>query len=191
MKKLILSLALVCAAVAANAATFNWTTAGLSSSQVIYAKGSTSTTLYTANNAAVLYLFDAAVVSQDALLTSLRSGGDISKLTSVTSQSLASSSKITAKEFTYGAAEVDYNFYTAVLNGEDVLITASVLAAGQASDTSPVSFSGLKGISSAAGFDETATFATKGAGWYAVPEPTSGLLMMVGCALLALKRKHA
>ena len=30
-----------------------------------------------------------------------------------------------------------------------------------------------------------------GAGWYAVPEPTSGLLMLLGMAGLALKRKRA
>ena len=30
-----------------------------------------------------------------------------------------------------------------------------------------------------------------GAGWYAVPEPTSGLLMLVGLAGLALCRKRA
>ena len=30
-----------------------------------------------------------------------------------------------------------------------------------------------------------------GAGWYAVPEPTSGLLLLIGVAGLALKRKRA
>ena len=191
MKKLIVSLALVCAAVAANAATFNWKGSGSSANKIIYAKGSTTTTLYSANNAAILYLFDAGVVSQDALLTSLRDGGSITSLTSVASQSLADTSKIVDQEFTYGVAGNDYNFYTAVINGDDILITASTQVGAQATDTPDVSFGSLKSISSAAGFGDTATFASNGAGWYAIPEPTSGMLLLVGCALMALKRKRA
>lgn len=33
--------------------------------------------------------------------------------------------------------------------------------------------------------------ATSGGGWQAIPEPTSGMLLLVGCALMALKRKRA
>ena len=39
--------------------------------------------------------------------------------------------------------------------------------------------------------DNAGTTAYGSAGWYAVPEPTSGLLMLLGMAGLALKRKRA
>ena len=42
------------------------------------------------------------------------------------------------------------------------------------------------------GFDSAYTFSTANAGaWQSVPEPTSGLLMLLGIAGLALKRKRA
>ena len=190
MKKLLLALAIASASMVVSAATanWNWTTSGLGSSQVIYAKDGT-TTLYTANNAAVLYLFDAGVVSQDSLLSSLRNGNTIDKLTSITSQSLADTSKITAKEFAYGTPETTYNYYTAVINGDDVFVTTSIEKLGQLSDTTSIAFSGLKAASSTVFADDTATFTT--GGWYAIPEPTSGMLLLVGCALMALKRKRA
>ena len=190
MKKLLIALAIASASMVVSAATanWNWTKSGLGSSQVIYAKDGT-TTLYTANNAAVLYLFDAGVVSQDSLLASLREGKAISSLTSVTSQDLADTSKITDQEFSYGTVGNDYNFYTAVINGDDVFLTASTTAAAQISDASSVAFSGLKSASSTVFADDNATFTT--GGWYAIPEPTSGMLLLVGCALMALKRKRA
>ena len=43
--------------------------------------------------------------------------------------------------------------------------------------------------SKAAALDATKGYT--GAGWYAVPEPTSGLLMLVGLAGLALRRRRA
>ncbi len=190
MKKLLV-LALIGATMVANAASFNWDSTGKAANKVIYAKGSTETTLYSANNLAMLYLFDAAVVSQDSLLTALRSGDAISTLTSVASQQLNESSKITAQEVTYGTVGNNYNLYMAVLNGNDVLLTASEAYGAQLSDVPDVAFAGLKSISQATGFDDKATFAANGAGWYAVPEPTSGLLLLVGGALLALKRKRA
>ena len=139
-----------------------------------------------------MYLFDAAVTSQDTLLAGLRGDKGITDFTSVTSQTLASNSQIAAKEFTYGAAGSSYDFYFAIVNGDDVFLSAKVNQAAQASDTASVSFSGLNAATKNVFADTTATFAANGAGWYAAaPEPTSGLLLLLGMAGLALKRKRA
>ena len=192
MKKLLIALGIAAVAVCTQAASFSWSSTGLATSKNIYAKDG-STLLYAANNAAVLYLFDAAVVSQDALLTALRADSTktLADFTSVAHQDIASNSRITTQAVTYGTADGNYNFYMAVINGDDVFLSASTAAAGQQSDTSPITINGLTSATKNTFADTTATFASNGAGWYAVPEPTSGLMLLLGMAGLALKRKRA
>ncbi len=192
MKKLMIALAVTVCAVAANAAAFNWTSSGTNSGKTI--NGKNGSALYSATTAYTLYLFDAGVTSQDVLLAGLRGDKAITDFTSVASQTLASNSRITAQEFSYGETGTTYNYYMAVINGDDVFLSASVSSMAQLADTSNVSFSGLGNATKNAFADTTATFAASGAGWYstaAVPEPTSGLLMLLGMAGLALRRRRA
>ena len=187
MKKLIMTLTVVAIATIANAAAFNWTSGGLgATAKTINSVGGTA--LYSTETAYTLYLFDAGVVSQSALLTALRDGNSITDFTAVKSQTLASNSQVTPTSFTYGDAGTQYSFYMAVVNGDDVFLSSSVSSLAQASDTVNVSFSGL-GSATKVDMGE-ASYST--AGWYsAVPEPTSGLLMLVGLAGLALRRRRA
>ena len=189
MKKLVIALAAVACAAVVNAAAFNWTSTGTNAAKTINSKAGSA--LYSSETAYTLYLFDAGVTSQDTLLAGLRDNKAITTFTSVASQTLASNSRITAQEFSYGVAEQGYDFYFAVINGDDVFLSANKTVTGQASDTVAVSFGGLGTATKNAFSDSTATFAANGAGWYAVPEPTSGLLMLLGMAGLALKRKRA
>ena len=190
MKKLMIALAVAVCAVVVNAASFNWTSSGMTAaSKTINSKAGTA--LYSDAASYTLILFDAGVTSQDTLLAGLRGNKGVADFTSVASQTLGNKSQITAQEFSYGSAETDYNFYFVIINGDDVFISASVSAAGQLADTSDVSFSGLGTATKNAFADTSATFAANGAGWYAVPEPTSGLLLLLGVAGLALKRKRA
>ena len=60
------------------------------------------------------------------------------------------------------------------------------------SEVNAINF-GAQSTPSKLSFD-SGTYATNGAGWYqaaAVPEPTSGLLMLLGMAGLALRRRRA
>lgn len=191
MKKLTIALGVAAVAAGVQAAAFNWTSSGTNAGKTINDKSGSA--LYSTETAYTLYLFDAAVVSQDSLLAALRADSTktLADFTSVKSQALASNSRITATAFTYGSAERNYDFYFAVINGDDVFMSSSIGVTGQASDTVNVSFSGLGSATKNAFADSTATFAANGAGWYAAPEPTSGLLMLLGMAGLALRRRHA
>ena len=190
MKKLVIALAVAACAAVVNAAAFNWTSSGFgAAAKTINSKAGTA--LYSPETAYTLYLFDAGVTSQDTLLAGLRDNKAITAFTSVTTQALADNSQVTAQGFSYGSAGNEYNFYMAIVNGDDVFLSASTAASGQQADTTNVSFSGLGNATKNVFSDSTATFSSKGAGWYAVPEPPAGLLMLLGMAGLALRRRHA
>ena len=189
MKKLMISFAATAFAVAAQAATFNWScTGGASIGRIFAADGSTQ--LYAASGALTVYLFDADVKGQADLLAGLRAGDSISTFTSVDNSTINANSKIDATSVEYGASTA-YNFYLAIVDGDNVLLTKSVSAIGTDVGSTEVSFaSGMAGDSKnafAAGSSFSAT------GWYStasVPEPTSGLLMLIGMAGLALRRRR-
>ena len=189
MKKLVIALAVAACAAVVNAAAFNWTSSGTNAGKTINSKAGTA--LYSATTPYTLYLFDAGVTSQDALLAGLRGDKTITDFSSVKTQTLASNSQITATGFEYGSSGNNYSFYVAIVNGDDVFLSSSLTKAAQEADTVNVAFTGLGTATKNAFSDSTATFASKGAGWYAVPEPTSGLLMLLGMAGLALRRRRA
>ena len=74
-----------------------------------------------------------------------------------------------------------YDFFVVVEDGTKTFTSAHVAAAAQATSTSNINFGNLA----------TATQSASNWSGAAVPEPTSGLLMLLGMAGLALKRKHA
>ncbi len=185
MKKLVIALAVAACATVVNAAAFNWTSSGTNAAKTFYGSDGTSTIAGT-----TVYLMDAATVTQSALLTALRDGGSITDYASVSSQALDTNSRLAAKEFSYGSSGNSYDFYMAIVSGDNVFLSASVSASGQDADVSKVSFSGIKTATQTVFSDASAAYSS--AGWYqTVPEPTSGLLMLLGMAGLALRRRRA
>lgn len=185
MKKIIVAAFAVAVAAVAQAASFNWTSSGTNAAKTFYgANGSTIAGM-------TVYLVDAAVVSQADLVAAIRDGGSISSYTTVATSTLDANSRLTAKEFSYGTAGNDYDFYMAIIDSDNIFVTANNPVSAQASDTVPVSFSGIKTATQTVLGDG----AYAGSGWYATgstaPEPTSGLLLLLGMAGLALKRKVA
>ena len=104
-------------------------------------------------------------------------------LTTATVTSGTISSKNTAFDVASAVAETTYDFYfviTTTSGGKEVSYTSAIKSA-KASDT------GTTGIA----FGNMASGTQAAGAWVAVPEPTSGLLMLLGIAGLALKRKRA
>ena len=73
----------------------------------------------------------------------------------------------------------DYDFYITYQDGGKTFTSATVSKGALESQTQPI------------GFGNMASQTQTASNWAAVPEPTSGLLLLLGMAGLALKRKRA
>lgn len=181
MKKLMMALAIVATAAVVQAASFDWKT---SATGKLYEAG--TTTLLASGTA---YIFDAAATTQQSVLDAFAQG-NIWTTGSLDNKAVASGviAGTSGEAFAYGTAGNSYDFYVAVLNGDSLFISDTVNVAAQAVSYKQANFN-LKAASQLAA--STSSTFTAG-GWYsAVPEPTSGLLLLLGMAGLALRRKQA
>ena len=175
MKKLmvILGVALICSA--ASAAQVNWSTSETFADSAGIA--------FSDSRNIAAYLFDAASVTQSDLFDSWKGGAaDVSGAKVTSTWYDAYQLDVTAEVGSSGSKSL----FWAVVNDKDLFVssvmTKDILAMGQTDfEWSDESANVFKGATSFGG-----------AGWYtAVPEPTSGLLMLLGMAGLALRRKRA
>ena len=165
MKKLLILAAIIVAGVAANAAAFKWTAAK------VYAANGTDK--YTGT--ATIYAYTTDVSSATKVAEAY-----------VVAGTFKSDAAGTATGFTaeWGDAVVDttYNFYMVIEDGDKAFDSSAVkTASGKAIATGATSVA----------FGNMTSYTQNASNWAAVPEPTSGLLMLLGVAGLALRRRRA
>ena len=176
MKKLIIAAAIACAAAISQAATVNW---GISN--VKNSSGAAPTAGW-----AVMAFYTEVGAGSDAIVSAIQSK---------TAGSLAFDTqglKVSLSKGKYGPADVavagitdtskNYDFYFVVFNNADA---ASATEYAIVSDLDKA-YSGMDAKFTAAGNFNGVSWQTT-----AVPEPTSGLLMLLGVAGLALRRRRA
>ena len=173
MKKLVMALGVALMGFALQAATCNWTGMGVT------LNGSAAATDYT------VYLIDSSVVSSSAMSSAL-AGGDFSALTGSAVVKTGKGIAVGTASMRWGvngwgdfAAGESYTYYTVVLNNSHNKAT-SFMITKDVTATAPSSGS----INMAFGSQASNT-------WTPVPEPTTGLLLLIGMAGLALRRKQA
>ena len=205
MKKLMIAAAIVCAAVVSHAATTSWNWSTGSSVLKAGYTGSGSSSSVMAGATVYLFAADAATgtgdkSAQTALLTALQSG--TTKLSDLAGMAIASGTTDSAGKihgtapvnFTRTAVDVGATKYYYELVVADDYVYMSGLTASQSQDTGKDAVVTTTSGASTQLKDTTGKLAYGGPGWYqiaSVPEPTSGLLLLLGVAGLALKRKRA
>ena len=192
MKKLIMAAAVAVVSIAANAASINWTITN------IYQPGSTADKIATGNG--LVYIFCAQDVASSAVIaalsdttTTLAEKSTFMSGNSIGSSALTGDGRVaTSTAWTKTAG--DYTFYGVILadnalaeNGKYAVSTVTASYGWDNSSDTGVSLGNQKTLTQTA--SNWATVATSGSS--PIPEPTSGLLLVLGVAGLALRRRRA
>ena len=192
MKKLMMMVAAIALAASAQAATYNWKwTSTLKNPDAAAFSGT-------------VYLFNAQDYSQQTILTAFLANpksyalsGAIDSYTTSngkapsTAMSIPEANIGTLREVSESEKYVDYFYATTFKSGDDsfIFLTDTYTVGVQASQNTSLS-SALSGSTVAP--DDTSTIQS-GKVWYsapsAIPEPTTGLLVLLGIAGLALRRR--
>lgn len=181
MKKLTIALALVAMAMFANAASFDWKTSARGG-----AVNGPGTGAALADGTAYLFLAS----SVESVFADWVAGKALAEMGALDSNAISAGKVANKAPFESGEDPLKAFFATsATVGGKDYLYisneaSADAVAVGSASlQFKETATSNGAVLDSAAGY--------KGAGWYsAVPEPTGAMLLLLGVAGLALRRKQ-
>ena len=179
MKKLILAAAIVCAAVVSQAASVGWSLAGMANY---------------AGDAYSFFIIGQNEVTSVAQITALLDAGSSVSSYAFASGTLSSTGSGTVPYASSGKTVPNNSNYTSFFIVFDNANAADAtkyltITTDQAANLAKSVNATAASVSFAAG--NQSTYANNAANWTAVPEPTSGLLMLLGVAGLALRRKRA
>lgn len=191
MKKLIIAIAAVTVAVVANAATVKWSAGN------VYEVGTTTK----AGSSYMAFFVNSATLDRDTMLsTYVDASGNIDLSFLATTSAASGYSAAFTSNATSGAgtgASLGGTLTTTAGNSEAwtgylVIIDATSADAAQHAFVTAETSKSTGANGQAATLSFTSNTGTQTAdNWYAVPEPTSGLLMLLGVAGLALRRRRA
>ena len=170
------------------AASYSW-----SSASPLYTYDSADPDWPTVAAGTTAYFVFASAYSQSDLVSNFAAGTvDYTKLSAAGNGSIRADGTIgaTAASGAYTSAQQAY--FVVFQDAENMFISGEVTAAYDALDSSLVAFKSAQVEDLWTGTSLNAADGYKGGAWYtAVPEPTSGLLMLLGMAGLALRRRRA
>ena len=175
MKKLIVALAIAVSAAVAQGTSVQWNVTN------IYKD---STTKAATTDGFMVYLINDATYSQATAAAALAAGTlttDTISSKAVASSGLTADGKVTKADTNVGnLADGTYNFYNVIVGGGNAVVGSNVSL-----EVTPVGNPQL-------GSFNAKTLTTNADNWKSVsgvPEPTSALLLLMGGAMLALRRK--
>ncbi len=201
MKRLMMAVAIVLAAVSANAATTSWKwTTGTTVLKAGYT-GSGASSEVLSGITVYLLATDATSTSdfsaQTALLASIRNGtttaatlGELASAQTDSAGKITTPTAFNRTDVTVGSAAYYYEVAFSS-DGDYVFLSANAKTTALDEGKQATITTGSGPSTQLRDAEGTAAFSA--AGWYAVgvPEPTSGLMLLLGVAGLALKRKRA
>jgi len=181
MKKLMLAVAIVCAAVMAQAASFNWTTSGN-----LTTDGSTIATSMT-GNFALVYLGDDASAIDWTTATVVDT-----TVATFTSSMGKTAAKVAATAFNFSMSDYgNGDIFGVVFKADNNQLYYLTDATGAKMEPT-YTISGLSDDTSTLdAFDFASSNFQANTSIAVAPEPTSGLLLLLGMAGLALRRRRA
>lgn len=190
-KKLMMTLAVAAAAAVVNAASVTW---GAEKGYLYEAGGANKITSGTAylmfatssfDQSALVSAFDAAKGDSAATLAAMTASGALATGTGT----VGDNARIAPTESSYALTDT-LPAYFVVLSGDKMYVSAAQdVTYDSVSESTIIAFSSMSASSKNAALNSAGGYS--GAGWYATPEPTSGLLMLMGFAGLALRRRRA